>query len=189
MQQLKSAGQPASEVVINWKPFFIDPGTKEDGEEYMAYNRRRWGGDGWTNSLPGKREGDKFTNWKVWPNTINAARLIHRAGEVGGWQLQDKAKGMMFRLCYEEGKNVSDLDVLVEAASELGIPDAAEYLRSDKGRNDVVKQAREASRMGIGGVPFFVCYNEADDSEPVTFSGAQPAKTIAKILKQLAAAS
>ncbi len=29
-------------------------------------HRRRWGSDGWTHSLPGKREGRKFANWKTW---------------------------------------------------------------------------------------------------------------------------
>lgn len=75
---------------MNWKPFFIDPSTKAEGEDYKAYCRRRWGGDGWTNSLPGKREGSKFQNWKVWPNTLLAVRLLHLAEEKGGWQLQHK---------------------------------------------------------------------------------------------------
>ena len=38
--------QPTVPVRIRYFPFMIDPGTKADGEEYMAYNRRRWGGDG-----------------------------------------------------------------------------------------------------------------------------------------------
>lgn len=56
---------------INWKPFFIDPSTKAGGEDYMAYCKRRWGGDGWTGSLPGKREGRKFSNWRIWPNVLH----------------------------------------------------------------------------------------------------------------------
>jgi hypothetical protein len=36
--QLRQTGNPP-DVVINWKPFMIDPGTKASGEEFEAYNR------------------------------------------------------------------------------------------------------------------------------------------------------
>ena len=42
-------------VLVEWKPYVIDPGTKVDGEEFEAYNIRRWGSSGWTHSL--KRSG------------------------------------------------------------------------------------------------------------------------------------
>ena len=175
------------EVEINWKPFFIDPATKAVGEDYMAYNKRRWGGDGWTSSLPGKREGRKFKQWKIWPNTLHASRLIHKAGVVGGWELQHKAKAIVFKSIYEDGGNVSELETLLKLAAELGIPDAENYLTSDEDTVLVQKQAREASRMGISGVPFFVVYNSAEDGrEPVTMSGAQPPKAILECIKQLA---
>ena len=33
-------------VSVEWRPFLIDAGTKVEGEDYAAYNARRWGGDG-----------------------------------------------------------------------------------------------------------------------------------------------
>jgi len=175
--------------VVNWKPFFIDPSTKSGGEDYTAYCRRRWGGDGWTGSLPGKRDGRKFTNWKIWPNTLHATRLIHRAGVVGGWQLQHKAKALVFQMIYENGENVSTLEALLAAAEELGIPNAEAYLQSDEDVALVQKQAREASRSGISGVPFFVVYksDEGDCADPITLSGAQPPKAFLQCMKTLAA--
>mmetsp|Transcript_37603 Transcript_37603/g.77251 ORF Transcript_37603/g.77251 Transcript_37603/m.77251 type:complete len:154 (-) Transcript_37603:21-482(-) len=151
----------------------------------MAYNRRRWGSDGWTYSLPGKRDGSKFRNWKVWPNTLHASRLIHLAGERGGWELQHKAKGLVFELIYERGENASDLKVLVNAAKELGLEGAEGYLTSGEGVSEVKREAKEASRAGIGGVPFFVVYQAGDSADPITFSGAQPVKTFLQCLKQL----
>lgn len=174
---------------INWKPFFIDPSTKAGGEDYMAYCKRRWGGDGWTGSLPGKREGRKFSNWRIWPNTLHASRLIHKPGEIGGWELQHKAKALVFKNIYEDGANVSELETLIKIAAELGIPNAEAYLTSEEDIVLVQKQAREASGMGISGVPFFVAYNSADDSsEPVTMSGAQPPKAFVQCIRQLATA-
>lgn len=42
------------------------------GEEYLAYNRRRWAGDGWTHDLrrSGAPDGAKFADWQWWPNTL-----------------------------------------------------------------------------------------------------------------------
>jgi len=178
----------AAEVEINWKPFFIDPSTDAKGEDYTTYCRRRWGGDGWTSSLPGKREGRKFANWKFWPNTLQASRLIHRAGVVGGWELQHKAKGLVFQLIYEDGANISVLDTLIKAAAQLGIEDGEAYLRSEEDVALMRTQAREASRMGISGVPYFVCYNsEKEDEDPVTLSGAQPPKAFLQCITRLAA--
>ena len=39
------------QVELEYIPAFIDLDTKKQGEEYMAYNQRRWGGDGWTHSM------------------------------------------------------------------------------------------------------------------------------------------
>lgn len=39
------------EVHVSFSPYMIDIGTQPDGEDYLAYNKRRWGGDGWTASM------------------------------------------------------------------------------------------------------------------------------------------
>lgn len=38
----------------------------------MAYNRRRWGSDGWTQGLraSGRKSGAMFRDWRWWPNTL-----------------------------------------------------------------------------------------------------------------------
>ena len=36
-------------IKVKLHPYIIDPATKSNGEEYLAYNRRRWGGDGYDN--------------------------------------------------------------------------------------------------------------------------------------------
>lgn len=63
-------------IQINWHPYMIDTKTKKEGEEYLAYNKRRWGGDSWTKDLrhAGKQEGLEFKNWCWWPNTLNVKK-------------------------------------------------------------------------------------------------------------------
>mmetsp|Transcript_16681 Transcript_16681/g.25905 ORF Transcript_16681/g.25905 Transcript_16681/m.25905 type:complete len:93 (+) Transcript_16681:430-708(+) len=92
-------------------------------------------------------------------------------------------------MIYEDGLNVSDLSVLLQAAQELGIEGAEDYLRSDKDSDGVKRMAQQASRMGISGVPFFVVQSAQSDEDPITFSGAQPVKTFEKVFKTLTAAA
>ena len=87
---------------VRWQPFMIDPGTAPDGEEYNAYCRRRWGGDGWTRSLrqKGERVGAPFANWKVWPNTLLAHALLAHVGEARESALKER----LFEGVYERGE-------------------------------------------------------------------------------------
>ena len=70
--------RPEAKGLVHYHPFMIDPATEADGEEYMAYNRRRWGSDGWTSSMKrmGRKEGAPYANWKTWPNTTHCGRLL-----------------------------------------------------------------------------------------------------------------
>lgn len=80
------------------------------------------------------------------------------------------------------------LETLCEAARQLGIEGVEGYLSSDDDVQLMHTQAREASRMGISGVPFFVCYRSDDeDNEPLTLEGAQPPKAFLASIKRLSA--
>ena len=83
------------------------------GEEYMAYNKRRWGSDGWTVQLrrAGKPDGALFADWRTWPNTLQAHRLAWFADRAGkGSSMQDK----LFEQIYEQGGNISDKATLAK---------------------------------------------------------------------------
>mmetsp|Transcript_17611 Transcript_17611/g.44508 ORF Transcript_17611/g.44508 Transcript_17611/m.44508 type:complete len:149 (+) Transcript_17611:494-940(+) len=145
-----------------------------------------FGGDSWASSLPGKTDGKTFTNWAMWPNTLNAARLIHHAGEVGGSEMQTKMYDIFFRYIYEEGRNVSDMDVLLEIAQDVGMQGAEPYLRGEEGTKYVQRAAADANRMGITGVPFWTVYREGrEDEDPVTLSGASSTKALRKVIEDL----
>ena len=136
----------------------------------------RWGGDGWTRSLrkAGQQDGLEFKNWKTWPNSLHGHRLIHLAGMQKGPEGQGKAKDVLFRLIYEDGKNVSDVDTLIQAAKELGLDGAEDYLKSSHDLDLVLSEdSRAKSQMKISGVPFFVISGDDKHKKTVTLSGAQ----------------
>ena len=55
------------------------------GEEYLAYNVRRWGGDGWCHDLrrSGRPDGALFSSWKWWPASARGHQLLLLAQERG----------------------------------------------------------------------------------------------------------
>lgn len=172
---------------MRWHPYIIDPGTKPEGEEYQAYNRRRWGGDGWTHSMKamGRKEGAPFGNWKWWPATIQCHRLIKFAEDRGVSSSDSNAA--IFQALYEEGQNVSVNEVLTDIAVKLGLDqaEALAFLESDEDRDAVVQQIQEGrSKYKIKGVPFFVVGPEDQSQKPYGLSGAQDSDALLQIFKE-----
>jgi len=175
---------PEARFEVTWHSYMIDPSTPEDGMEYLAYNEKRWGGDGWTHSMraAARKDGIAFASWKTWPHTLQAHRLIQYG--------QAHAKGTetaqrVMRACYEEGRNVSDVAVLMDLGREIGLPKVEEYLRSDAGAAEVRAQDRKAKRdMDVSGVPYFIIEGPASPLE-----GATSTATWTKVLRKVLAAA
>eukprot|EP01062_Namystynia_karyoxenos_P042431 TRINITY_DN31021_c2_g1_i1.p2 TRINITY_DN31021_c2_g1~~TRINITY_DN31021_c2_g1_i1.p2 ORF type:complete len:188 (+),score=62.88 TRINITY_DN31021_c2_g1_i1:213-776(+) len=178
----------------------IDPGTAQDGEDYHAYNRRRWGGDGWTQSLRqrGKEVGCPFRGWRWWPNTMNAHSLCvlleqqdaadpslsEADKERRGLELMDK----LYELNYERGENVSTVEGCLIAARELGFPDAGRAegaLQGGEAREEVARRDRLAkAQRRISGVPYFLISVPGGAARPLALSGAQSASALRAALEQ-----
>jgi len=199
----QSSSPPTTEV--EWKPYIIDPNTATEGEEFEAYNIRRWGSSGWTHGLKrsGQKVGANFSNWKIWPNTLRAHQLIayvtnpaRKAANNNNNPSTSECNAAIFDAMYERGKNVSLVETLVEIGTErLGIStnetnDLRLYLENNTGARDVMKEIQTGRRKyNIKGVPFFVI--EAIDGEeslgrPYGFSGAQDSSTFLEIFNALA---
>ena len=194
-----SSKPKALPIQVEWKPFMIDPGTKKEGEEYLAYNRRRWGGDGWTQSLrrDGRKIGANFADWKWWPNTLKAHQMVtyfaRRQGE-GGQDTTSKSNQALFEALYEEGQNLSSVDTLVNVAvGKLGLPkeeqeDLRQFLEHDKAASEVLREIEEGRQQyRISGVPFFVIGRDPRKAgeRPYGFSGAQKPSTFLEIFEEL----
>mmetsp|Transcript_22469 Transcript_22469/g.50777 ORF Transcript_22469/g.50777 Transcript_22469/m.50777 type:complete len:174 (-) Transcript_22469:433-954(-) len=162
----------------------IDPGTQPDGEEYTAYNRRRWGGDGWTRPMKasGRKEGAAYANWKWWPNTTHASRLLMFAENFG---LGDRVLGILYRMCYEEGENVSLRATVGRAAVEANVPGGEAFVHSDAGMAELQQQLTEAKVNGkrVRAAPTF---NVRVGQAAHDFSGAQDSSYWAQLLTHCA---
>lgn len=147
------SANPTHNLQLNIHPYIIDPNTKKNGEEYLSYNKRRWGGDGWTYSLrqAGKKVGCNFENWKIWPNTFFAHCLVSYAG---GFGKAEEVLDEIFELCYEKGENGSEIGVLERVAEKFKLDEGWKALETQNKVKDADRYAK--NDLDIHGVPYFI---------------------------------
>lgn len=120
-----------------------------------------------------------FTDMKP-TNTFDAHRLVHLAKTYG----KDQALAeRLFKAYFEESLLLSDIDVLVKLAEDVGIENdvVLNMLHSRDYELDVRSDENAAHSLNITGVPYFIFDGK------YAVSGAQPpevfSEVIAKVLK------
>lgn len=88
-------------------------------------------------------------------NSFNAHRLTHFSAKHGK---QDELNERLFKACYTEARHLGDYVTLVELAADVGLDkdEAARVLNSDEYSINVRNDEKEAQRLGIRGVPYFL---------------------------------
>ena len=189
-RRIEKALQLASDVPVDvhWRPFFLNPWVPREGISREEYLTTKFGSVEAYKGIAGRvvaaanEEGLTYRPELVkrQPNTIDCHRLIHWA------EAQGKAAEMKQRLMelyFRDGGDLTDTDVLVQAAADCGL-DAADVrarLATDADVALISAQAKEASDKGISGVPTFVF------AQKYAVSGAQPAQQLASAIRQVSA--
>ena len=179
------------DVHIRWRPFQLDPTIPPQGKDRREYMLAKFGSEERIREIHarieplGEAEGISFAfdAIKVAPNTLDAHRLIRWAGAAGE-AVQNRLVRRLFQLNFEEGVNIGDHAVLVEAAREAGMDASvvATLLPTDADVEAVRTEIATASRMGISGVPCFLLEGK------YAVMGAQDVDTLADAIRQVAAA-
>jgi predicted DsbA family dithiol-disulfide isomerase len=88
-------------------------------------------------------------------NTFDAHRVVLFARDAGN---EDAALERLYRAFFTEQRSIFDRDSLADLAAEAGLDrkDVARTLGSDAYARAVGDDVREATALGIRGVPFFV---------------------------------
>lgn len=180
-----------ADVHVHWRPFQLDPTIPSEGKDRRAYMLEKFGSEERIREIHarieplGAAEGISFAfdAIKVAPNTLDAHRVIRWAGAAGE-DVQNRLVRRLFQLNFEEGKNLGDPSVLVEAAREAGMDAAVveTLLPTDADVEAVRTEIATASRMGVTGVPCFLLEGK------YAVMGAQDAETLADAIRQVAAA-
>jgi predicted DsbA family dithiol-disulfide isomerase len=128
----------------------------------------------------GRREGLDMAPEKIrMVNTFDAHRLIHHAATEGK---RAEMVERLFRAYHTEGALLSDHDVLLGLAGEIGVEreTAAAVLEGDAFSDAVRADEQRAADFGISGVPFFAI------DEKYGISGAQPVEVMLETLREVA---
>ncbi|KQZ94303.1 disulfide bond formation protein DsbA [Mesorhizobium sp. Root157] len=192
-KRLDKAIAEASEidVHVNWRPFQLDPTIPREGKSRREYMLGKFGSEERIREIHarieplGAAEGIDFAfdAIKVAPNTLDAHRLIRWAGAMGE-EVQNRLVRRLFQVNFEQGGNLGDHAVLIEAAREAGMDVSVveALLPTDADVEDVQNEIATASRMGITGVPCFLIEGK------YAVMGAQDAATLTDAIRQIAAA-
>src|SRR5713226_2558911 len=179
---------PDVPVEIHWRPFFLNSWVPREGISRDEYLTAKFGSVEAYKGIAGRvvaaanEEGLTYRPELVkrQPNTTDCHRLIHWADAQGK---SADMKQRLMELYFRDGGDLTDINVLVQAAAECGL-DADEMRRRLATEEDVAlisAQAQEASDKGISGVPTYVFAGK------YAVSGAQPAEQLARAIRQVSA--
>ena len=174
------------EVRVTWRSFELEPGapavregdraarladkyaiTVERAREMERQMTETAAGDGLDFRFDIARSGATF----------DAHRLVHLAAEHGR---QDAMKERLLRAYFTEGELMSDPEVLVRLAVEIGLTEdqARQTLAGDRYSAQVRDDERMAGQFGISAVPTFVV------DRALGASGAQSPEILLELLRQ-----
>jgi predicted DsbA family dithiol-disulfide isomerase len=178
---------PEQSFAIFWRPFQLDPTIPKEGMPRKTYLERKFGSPERLAQIHaplieiGKAEGIAFAFDKITrsPNTLDAHRLIRWAREAGK---QNEMVNRLFALYFTEGADIGKREVLIKAATDVGLdgPLVTQLLATGADLDPVIAEINAAAKMGITGVPTFIFASR------FAVSGAHPAETIKKAIEQSA---
>ncbi len=179
--------KPDIPVEVRYHPYFLNPWVPREGMARDEYLTTKFGSPERYKSIAERVSGaaaaegltyavDKM---KRQPNTLDCHRLILWA-QPSGKSAEMKQK--LMDLYFTEGADLSDREVLVKAATAVGMDGAQvrEMLASDADVDTVEAAASSAKDAGIDGVPTFIIGGVA------AISGAQDPKVLANAIEQIA---
>lgn len=107
----------------------------------------------------GRAEGIDFRYaTTLFTNTMDAHRLTKLAKDKENQERTEKLIERLFAAYFTDNKELADKELLQKIGEECGLDpqEVKDVLDSDRYREDVILDEREASRYGIQAVPFFV---------------------------------
>ncbi len=160
------AARPDLQIEVHWRAFQLNPEMPAEGMDRQLYLELKFGGpaaaqriyDTIAEAGVSEKIGFDFGAIRRTPNTVNAHRLIRRAGLEGK---QDAVVEALFERYFLAGEDIGDTAILLKAAREAGLPssDLEAFLAGAEEADVVRSEDALARRTGIQGVPTFIFAN------------------------------
>lgn len=150
--------------LVKWLPFQLNPAMPAAGMPIDDYLRQRFGEPEALQpamdelARQGREEGVNFRFDRITriPNTLNAHRLMHLCG-TSGHDASETASDLL-KSFFEDGQDISDIDVLAGVARRHGIGRAEliDTLENDTSAKVVLSREAQVRGSGVTGVPDFL---------------------------------
>jgi predicted DsbA family dithiol-disulfide isomerase len=150
-------------VEVRWHPYFLNPWIPREGISREQYLTTKFGSvDRYKDiarrvAAAAADEGLTYALDQIarQPNTLDCHRLILWAGNAGD---PARMKQRLMDLYFAEGADLTDRDVLVQAAADCGLEGdlVRRLLAEDADVERVAQAANQAKEAGIEGVPCFI---------------------------------
>jgi predicted DsbA family dithiol-disulfide isomerase len=158
--------RPDMPVEVRYRPYFLNPWVPREGMSRVDYLTTKFGSPERYEKIAlrvaqaAANEGLTYNIGALarQPNTLDCHRLILWADSIGK---AAQVKQRQMEIYFSEGGDLSDRDVLVQAASDCGLDpvEVRNLLASDVDVAAVERAAKSAQEAGIDGVPFYVFGN------------------------------
>jgi predicted DsbA family dithiol-disulfide isomerase len=155
--------RPDIAVEVRWHPYFLNDWVPREGISRDEYLTKKFGSPERYKSIAGRvadaaaAEGLTYNVGGIarQPNTLDCHRLILWARNTGD---PARMKQRLMELYFTEGADLTDREVLVQAAADCGMDPAVtrDLLASDRDVERVSQEAEQAKEAGIDGVPCFI---------------------------------
>jgi predicted DsbA family dithiol-disulfide isomerase len=177
---------PDVPVEVNFRPFFLNPWVPREGISREDYLTTKFGSVEAYHGIAQRvvtaagEEGLLYRpeNVKRQPNTIDCHRLIHWADAIGK---APEMKQRLMELYFRDGGDLTDVNVLVQAATDIGLEpeDVRKRLTTDEDVGLISALAQDAANKGIQGVPTYLF------AQKYAVSGAQDPAMLARAIRQV----
>ena len=154
---------PGIPVEVHFRPYFLNDWIPLEGMSREQYLTAKFGSPKSYKDIAQRvtaaaaGEGLVYASDRIsrQPNTRDPHRLIRWAEAIGK---APEMKQRLMDLYFSEGADLSNTDVLVQAAADVGLDPAQVRadLASDKDVAEVEQEVQKAKEVGIQGVPVFI---------------------------------
>jgi predicted DsbA family dithiol-disulfide isomerase len=183
-----TALNPGIKVGVNWRPYFLNPWIPREGIDRKTYLETKFGSVARYDAIAQRvaaaatAEGLVYAIGKIsrQPNTLDCHRIIHWANGVTD---PGRVKQRLMDLYFAQGADLTDTNVLVQAAADCGMDGdlVRRRLASDDDIELITAEVESAKEAGIDGVPCFIFGGS------VVVSGAQSPEYLAGAIERAAA--
>ena len=171
---------------MNWRIFQLNPDMPPEGVDRKQYLEWKFGGPDKAKEVYGRiRDAAaesgldvNFDRIERTPNTMDAHRLIRWAKTTG---MQNPLAQQLFIRYFENGEDISDHAVLLDAAESVGMEREVvkQLLESDADTEMLREEEATAREIGVSGVPCFIVGGK------YVVQGAQPPETWVNVIREL----